>query len=138
MALADYRLCDVCGNKCFYDAELSYDFDEHKPTGLYNLGDWACICNECAKTHKVVIVPATASPSPAADRDAERDAAKRWDFIESHWYECDTKFNKDGSFKSMVLTVKAAQQCDEANRQKLRKHFDAALRQEGTEGESNG
>ncbi len=25
MALADYRLCDVCGSKAFYDARLNYE-----------------------------------------------------------------------------------------------------------------
>lgn len=52
MALADYRLCDVCGGKAFYDANLNYT-DE----GLDRLGDWKVICVECAKTHKTVVVP---------------------------------------------------------------------------------
>lgn len=75
MALADYRLCDVCGNKSFYDANLNYEWpgmdglDEWgckmqedelvRGSGhrLDNLGDWAVLCRECAKTHKVVVVP---------------------------------------------------------------------------------
>lgn len=56
MAAADYRLCDVCGGKTFYDAELDYSGG---PWGenLVGLGDWAVICEECAKTHKCIVVP---------------------------------------------------------------------------------
>lgn len=73
MALADYRLCDKCGEKTFYDADLNYEFeppqwDTAKPSIKYmgteqnkiwlgRLGDWAVICSECAKTHKCIIVP---------------------------------------------------------------------------------
>lgn len=83
MAMADYRLCDVCGEKAFYDARLNYDdwqdsdlaerpnpfrfagneqYDEqelldHYGVRLDYLGDWAVICEDCAKTHKCVIVP---------------------------------------------------------------------------------
>ena len=82
MAAIDYRKCDVCGCKTFYDANLNYDsnFDEdgketgkvkdeeifkingksqvdsHDPLQLDYLGDWAVICITCAKTHKTVIV----------------------------------------------------------------------------------
>jgi len=70
MASSDYRLCDVCGNKTFYDADLNYGkndyikdqvsprrvgkdvWDEH----LEYLGDWSVICNSCAKTHKTQII----------------------------------------------------------------------------------
>jgi hypothetical protein len=80
MALADYRLCDVCGGKAFYDANLSYADgpDEYFPDRapyriagqpqyqdaslnhkhgmrLGYVGDWAVICEDCAKTHRVVI-----------------------------------------------------------------------------------
>lgn len=76
MAYADYRLCDVCGNKAFYDSNLGYEFAEHKEGkfvypenrvriagedqpygyGLGRLGDWAVLCLECSKTHKTCIV----------------------------------------------------------------------------------
>jgi hypothetical protein len=77
MAYADYRLCDVCGGKAFYDANLNYRTGERQkngtweypddgfrvagivenyPTALDRLGDWAVICNECAKTHATTIV----------------------------------------------------------------------------------
>ena len=57
MAAADYRHCDICGAKAFYDAELNYDFEDYPETGLYNLGSWVCLCTECSKTHEIKIVP---------------------------------------------------------------------------------
>lgn len=69
MALGDYYLCDVCGGKAFYDANLSYDFDREQAPVSYGcgmklgyVGDMAVICDECAKTHTVAII---ATPSPA-------------------------------------------------------------------------
>lgn len=80
MAAGDYRSCDVCGGKAFYDANLSYEdctseWAKHrepyriagaeqydKPelmkyaVVLGYVGDWAVICNECAKTHMTQIV----------------------------------------------------------------------------------
>jgi len=81
MAKADYRLCDVCDGKVFYDANLNYEQgpSEYRDTPPFRfagepqyedavlcaeygsrldyLGDWAVICEDCAKTHKTVIVP---------------------------------------------------------------------------------
>ena len=78
MAAADYRLCDVCGGKVFYDANLNYEqgHDSEYAKGrkpfrwageepvsndwllrLDYLGDWAVICSDCAKTHKTIVVP---------------------------------------------------------------------------------
>lgn len=60
MAAGDYRSCDVCGGKVFYDVNLNYDYDQRMPNGepkLDYLGDWAVICDDCAKTHKCVVVP---------------------------------------------------------------------------------
>lgn len=77
MAGADWRLCDLCGNKAFRDTRLDYtsldssaveDADGNpviKEAGgepLFNLtldylGDWAVLCTECSKTHKTAIVP---------------------------------------------------------------------------------
>jgi hypothetical protein len=76
MAAADYRSCDLCGTKAFYDANLGYEFEGDelfqgkkitkemcakyvgKPSAhfLYGLGDWAVLCTECSKTHKTAIV----------------------------------------------------------------------------------
>ena len=47
MAFADYYLCDLCGGKAFYDTDVDYE----------RVGDMACICKECAKTHAVRVVP---------------------------------------------------------------------------------
>lgn len=55
MAAADYRLCDVCEAKCFYDANLDYDFKQYTETGLFNLGGWSVICRDCAKTHSTFV-----------------------------------------------------------------------------------
>lgn len=68
MAYADYRLCDVCGGKTFYDANLNYDQGADvegsvrnagvllQHTRLDYLGDWCVICHECAKTHECRVV----------------------------------------------------------------------------------
>lgn len=80
MAAADYRLCDVCDGKVFYDANLNYEQgrdnewakrkapfrwageEQGKPENddwllrLDYLGDWAVICQHCAKTHKTIVV----------------------------------------------------------------------------------
>ena len=79
MAGSDYKRCDVCGGKAFYDAELNYEtgdmidgkwVDIEEPCreagvnqssyGGYTLGyvgDWAVICTDCSKTHRTIIVP---------------------------------------------------------------------------------
>jgi hypothetical protein len=59
MAMCDYRLCDVCGGKAFYDVDIrdtryiaTYDPSEGvDPVGL------AVLCSECNKTHKAIVVP---------------------------------------------------------------------------------
>lgn len=80
MAAADYRLCDVCDQKAFYDSNLSYEWGQSEGTvktapyriagkeqfddpainersgmRLGYLGDWAVICEDCAKTHRTRI-----------------------------------------------------------------------------------
>jgi hypothetical protein len=59
MAAADYWLCDVCGNKTFYDANLDYhnDYPCRKDGRMLprGCGDAASICERCAETHEVVI-----------------------------------------------------------------------------------
>ena len=94
MAAADYRLCDKCGAKCFYDANLNYDFTEYGDTGLYNLGDWSCICKECSKTHKTVI---TEIDNIVMRQYRHKETNKNCvDFGEySKWQEADiTKYNE--------------------------------------------
>lgn len=68
MASGDYRSCDVCGCKTFYDAKLNYSYSEDKDENsefrpirgkhvqLERTGDWKVICHNCAETHEVVIV----------------------------------------------------------------------------------
>lgn len=88
MAMADYRLCDMCGCKAFYDANLNYEwpdrdgnisFGRHvepheivRDSGhvLDHLGDWAVICTECAKTHKCVVVPIEDAPNSNSTTDS--------------------------------------------------------------------
>lgn len=90
MAMADYRQCDVCGHKAFYDARLNYadgtsewhkddppfrvvgkeQYDKPELNQKYGLrvdylGDWAVICSTCAKTHKCVILPIEKSEGDA-------------------------------------------------------------------------
>ena len=66
MAAADYRLCDKCGGKTFYDANLNYgnrhDGEPYREAGqeqtwnsLEDVGDWAVLCRRCAKTHRTAI-----------------------------------------------------------------------------------
>ena len=79
MAYADYRLCDVCGEKAFYGATLNYENGtegDYKPyrvvgkeqykdlelhanygTRLDYIGDWAVICSDCSMKFKTQIVP---------------------------------------------------------------------------------
>lgn len=80
MAAGDYRSCDVCGGKAFYDAKLNYETGDkvggkwvysdtpyrvagvsqgEYGVGLDYVGDWAVICTDCSKTHKTVIVALT-------------------------------------------------------------------------------
>ena len=65
MASADYKLCDMCGAKTFYDADIdcphyetSYAPERHpqyKPILVMAL------CGSCAETHTLVIQPRNAS-----------------------------------------------------------------------------
>ena len=58
MAAADYKLCDLCEGKAFYDVTITdprycatYDPTEKaEPIGL------AVLCAECNKTHQCVVV----------------------------------------------------------------------------------
>lgn len=61
MAAADYWLCDLCGRKTFYDANLDYDKvgrlrkdGRMLPSGA---GDAQVICVECAETNEVTTRP---------------------------------------------------------------------------------
>jgi hypothetical protein len=63
--MCDYRQCDVCGKKAFYDAELNYQdtpiVDKQKPvvgTSFYLdwLGDWKVLCIDCIGEYELKIV----------------------------------------------------------------------------------
>ena len=67
MAFVDYRLCDVCGSKAFYDARLNYEQTSDgaalrnggemiQGLSLDRLGDWCVLCTDCARTHRCVIM----------------------------------------------------------------------------------
>lgn len=85
MAAGDYRSCDVCGGKAFYDANLSYEdgsgryasdppyriagaeqYDKPELLSKYGMrlgyvGDWAVICTDCSPKFKTQIVPIDAA-----------------------------------------------------------------------------
>lgn len=62
MAAADYRLCDLCRAKAFYDCTLNYDFQAYPDTGLFNLGAWCVVCRECAKRFEIKITEKEPKP----------------------------------------------------------------------------
>jgi hypothetical protein len=75
MAAADYRSCDVCSRKTFYDAHLSWNRPDaaHQEWWLHGVGDWAVICIECAKTHEVVV-----KLKDTAERSIARIITNNW------------------------------------------------------------
>lgn len=82
MAMADYRLCDVCGGKAFYDSNLNYgdadrpsyriagkeQYDDPAINEKYGatldyVGDWAVICTNCSDKYETKIVERAAQQS---------------------------------------------------------------------------
>ncbi len=60
MAFCDYHICDLCGeNTTFCDAGVWSEEAESNgyPSGIWGDNDMADLCESCAKTHRVVIVP---------------------------------------------------------------------------------
>lgn len=49
MALSDYYLCDVCEGKALYDADI--------PDRWEQAGEVKIICKNCARTHRVMVMP---------------------------------------------------------------------------------
>jgi hypothetical protein len=71
MAMADYRLCDVCSGKTFYDAALSYNKPDEAhgyQWWLHGVGAWIVLCEKCAETHEIIVRP---KGSEARIREAE-------------------------------------------------------------------
>lgn len=60
MAAADYYLCDCCGGKAFYDANLNYDFDQwdndKQQYKLDYVGTMKVVCTDCSDKFEAVIV----------------------------------------------------------------------------------
>ena len=53
MASCDYKLCDICSKKHFYDSDIYYPDSEYAKA-LENK-TVKSICDTCAKTHEIVI-----------------------------------------------------------------------------------
>ena len=64
MAAVDYYMCDHCGCKCFYDAELNWretkegeiSIEGQDGLKLDMCGSIKAICLECSKTHKCEVI----------------------------------------------------------------------------------
>lgn len=48
MAGMDYYWCDICQERCFYDANV--DWDNAKE---YNLGELKALCKKCSETYEI-------------------------------------------------------------------------------------
>jgi hypothetical protein len=88
MAAADYRLCDVCGRKTFYDANLNYEWDDKGEMRLDSLGTWSVICEDCAKTHKTAVVPPDSVVVSRAVLEQVRAAMREAGHSIEHSYHC--------------------------------------------------
>lgn len=53
MAMCDYKLCDRCGNKAFYDVDItdSHYVATYDPTEDADPIGIAILCSDCNKTH---------------------------------------------------------------------------------------
>jgi hypothetical protein len=57
MAGSDYYLCDVCGRKAFYDAELNYQWgNKSGDPVLDNVGSMIVLCNICSEVYRITLV----------------------------------------------------------------------------------
>jgi len=55
MANADYYLCDCCGERTFYDADLEYCDNGDSKMLPNRVGKMLVLCKECAKTKEIII-----------------------------------------------------------------------------------
>lgn len=81
MAMCDYYLCDLCGQKCFYDAAIAEYDDDNNYLLSGSKVDIAAICESCAKTHKCVVVKKEEGATlPAGEKPAftGETLAERW------------------------------------------------------------
>lgn len=128
MATADYRLCDVCEGKAFYDANLNYEQgrdsewakrqapfrwageEQGKPEHddyllrLDYLGDWAVICDDCAKTHKTTVVPIESAPAEPKREPLDDDEISRIAWQQNVWTDGMIEF----SFLAFARAVERA------------------------------
>lgn len=58
MAASDYKLCDVCKCKTFYDDEVDY----------WRVGKMIVLCEECAETRDIIIID---KKQPQGGKDGE-------------------------------------------------------------------
>ena len=59
MAMADYKQCDLCGGKAFYDADIrdSRYIATYDPTEELSAIGLAVLCSDCNVTHEAIIRP---------------------------------------------------------------------------------
>lgn len=53
MASADYKLCQVCGGKTFYDSDIHYDYERGEYEGC---GECRALCLECSKEWQLMTI----------------------------------------------------------------------------------
>lgn len=109
MAKCDYRLCDLCNSKVFYDAEVDYDAYEEQ------LGDWAVICSDCARDHRVMIVKKGDPEEQAAEITALREKLA---LVVEYAASSDCR-------------IRAMRQPDETRRWKVTNHYGQVLNKYG-------
>jgi len=67
MAGIDYKYCDVCNKRAFYDADLTYreatsmactkEMGVKKDYKLGMVGDWVVLCDDCAPKYDIELRP---------------------------------------------------------------------------------
>lgn len=76
MAAANYRLCDRCGAKTFYDSDVDYEDS--------NLGAMAALCKDCAQTHEITIAKRGEVAELRAAAEAWGDAHRHFRYVLAH------------------------------------------------------
>ncbi len=55
MAYADYKHCELCDDKVFYDSSVEYE---------HNTGEHMALCKKCSLTHTIIVVEKLTYPNP--------------------------------------------------------------------------
>ena len=71
MAYADYYLCDMCGSKAFYDANLNYEDQIDGTYHLGHVGDMKVLCVNCSKLYKVTVQAKTWANNDPDERNLD-------------------------------------------------------------------